>query len=307
MQAGNPLIGRPRHHRLKCCILGFQVALGSLTAGKGRSRLQDNRLVCLASESEPYTSAILAIILDFIGITQNKVAAEAGRLAPALIDAVDGVIAIDGAVDRVQLKHSLALIAVMVDDDMHRAVLLRRDTEEGSVAAARHLYLQMLIGQTHGIVVGMGYLFVVAEAGGPCRRLQAEHTAEGSDGKRAVVLCTAAHNPMAVAEPLQQGVRIIIRCHALLLRVAGLRRPEVLAIGREDGRQRLPVFLRAFAEEPCRLGVGRSRAHHRVEGTELAQVLQVVNTLGYLLLQVVPEIEAFDAMADTQVKRLLVM
>ena len=259
----------------------------------------------LPPECQPDTGAVLARILDFIGESDYEVPTEASGLSPPLIDAMDRI----GAADHLalQVNRSLALVTVMVDDDMHRPVMLWGDAQHGGMTGSRHLHLQTLVGQAHGIIVGMGCLLVVAETGSTLRRLGAEPSGEGCHRKRAVVLSTATHNPVTVAEPLQQRVRIVIRCHALLLRVAGLRCPEVLPVGREDSGQRLPVLLRALAEESGRPGRGRSRAHHRVQRTELAQVLQVVYASGHVVLQVVPEIEALYAVADAQVKRFLIV
>ena len=48
------------------------------------------------------------------------------------------------------------------------------------------------------------------------------------------------------------------------------------------------MFLRTFAEESCCLGIGRSRSHHRIQGAELTQMLQFVDTSAHLLLQFLP-------------------
>ena len=112
---------------------------------------------------------------------------------------------------------------------------------------------------------------------------------------------------MTVAETLEEGVRIIIRCNALLFCIAGLGCPEVLPVGSQYGRQRLPMFLRTLAEETCRLGVGRSRTHHRIQGTELAQMLQVVDAGSYLSLHVFPSVEALHTLTYGQLSRFLIM
>ena len=221
-------------------------------------------------------------------------AAEACRLAPALIDTVYGVIAVNRLVQGVCLDIPLSLVAVGLQEDVHLLVLLWRDAEDGSMAAACHLQQQMFVGQANGIIMGMGYLTVVAEATGPalCCSYAPLVAAECRERERAVVLRAAAHYPVAVAEALKQRVGIIIRCHALLLRIAGLRCPEILAVGRENGRQRLSVLFRAFSKKACRTGVGRCCAHHRIQGAELAQVLYVVHALTDPRLQFCPRQEA---------------
>ena len=93
---------------------------------------------------------------------------------------------------------------------------------------------------------------------------------------------------MAVADALKERVRIIIRCHALLLCVTSLRGPEVLTIGDEDGGQGLTMFLGTFAKEACRLGIGRGRSHHRVKGTKPLQMPEVMDAVIHLLLQLFP-------------------
>ena len=112
---------------------------------------------------------------------------------------------------------------------------------------------------------------------------------------------------MAVAEPLEEGVRIIIRCYAFLLCIACLRCPEVLSVRSQHSRQRLSVFLRTLAEETCRFRIGRRRTYHCVQGTELAQVLQVVDASSYLSLHVFPSVEALHTLIYGQLSRFLIM
>ena len=156
----------------------------------------------LALEGEPRTGAVLAGIHDFIGVFQQEVAAEAGLLAPSLIDAVNGV----GAADHLfaEVNHALTLVAVVVDDDVYRAVLLRRDTEHGRMTASRQFYPQALVGQTHGVVMRVRHLLRMREPGGPFLWLQTQFAADGCNGERAIVLRATAHYPVAVAEALQQ-------------------------------------------------------------------------------------------------------
>ena len=67
------------------------------------------------------------------------------------------------------------------------------------------------------------------------------------------------------------------------------------------------MFLRTLAKETSRLGVGRSRTHHRIQGTELAQMLQVVDASSYQSLHVFPSVEAFHTLIYGQLSRFLIM
>ena len=97
---------------------------------------------------------------------------------------------------------------------------------------------------------------------------------------------------MTAAEPLQKGVLIIIRCDALLFGILSLWRPEILSVRNEDGRKGLSVLLTSLAKQASTLGVGLRRAHHRVDGIQLADVLQAVDAFVHLLLPSVPGIIA---------------
>ena len=91
---------------------------------------------------------------------------ESGRLAPTLIDTVNGVRGVDYLIDGIHHHVSLFLIAVGTDSNMHIFVLLWSDAENRCMAAARHLQLQMFIRQTNSIIVGMGNLLIMAETRG---------------------------------------------------------------------------------------------------------------------------------------------
>ena len=298
MQAVNPGLGSILRHFIEgfALCLGSKVKLSPLTPGKRRGRPEDDGLVGLATECEQHSDGVVVTServaqmskrLDFIGIFQQVVATEASRVAPSLIDAVDGVVAIDRLGKRVHSDVALALVAVGHQEHMHLLIPLRGDAEDGRMAAARHLHPKVLVGQSHAIVMGVGHLLAVAEAAGTLPHTHARSgcpasyilPAEGREGEGAVVLRAASHNPVAVAEALEERVGIVIRRHALLLRVAGLWCPEVLPVGGKDCGQGLPMLLGALAEEAGGPGVGRSRAHHGVQAAELAQVLQAVDAL----------------------------
>ena len=156
----------------------------------------------LASEREPRTEAVAPRILDFIVCLEQEMAIKTRMLAPALIDAMNRIIAIDGLVLLVDLQVSLALVAVMVQDDMHWSILLWGDTEDGRMTAASHLHLQMLLRQTNCIVMRMRDLFCMREGRSPLCWSQTQFATKGCEGKRPIILRTTTHNPVTVAETL---------------------------------------------------------------------------------------------------------
>ena len=101
-------------------------------------------------------------------------------------------------------------------------------------------------------------------------------SAERGYGEGAVVLSASARGPMAVAEALQERVGVVIGCKTFRLAFPRLRCPEVLPVGREYGGKGLAVFLRSFSVESSRLRVGGSRAHHRAQIEEVAQMFLLV-------------------------------
>ena len=138
----------------------------------------------------------------------------------------------------------------------------------------------------------MRNLIGMTERSGTLLGLEPQLVAQGGNGKGTVILHAATHYPMATAETLQKGVLIIIRCDALLFGILGLRSPEVLTIRNEYGRQGLAMLLAALAKQAGTLRVGLCRANHRIDGIQLADVLQVVDTFAHLLLPLVPGIVA---------------
>ena len=96
---------------------------------------------------------------------------------------------------------------------------------------------------------------------------------------------------MAGADALKEGVLIIIRGDTLALGVLRLRRPEGLTVGHQYGREGLAVLLAAFAEEARRARIGSGGAHHRVQGRQLAQMLQRMYALAHSRLHIGPAVE----------------
>ena len=156
----------------------------------------------LASEREPRTEAVAPRILDFIVCLEQIMAIKTCMFAPTLIDAMNRIIAIDGLVLLVDLQVSLALVAVMIQDDMHWSILLWSDTEDGCMTAASHLHLQMLLRQTNGIVMRMRDLFCMREGRSTLCWSQAQLATKCCEGKRTIILRTTTHNPMTIAETL---------------------------------------------------------------------------------------------------------
>ena len=101
-----------------------------------------------------------------LGPLHDDMATEACRLSPALVDAVHGVEAVGLSALGVDHHSSLLLIAVGPQLQLHGAVLQRRDAHDGGMAQARQFQKQVLVGERHGVVVGMGYFVGMAEGGG---------------------------------------------------------------------------------------------------------------------------------------------
>ena len=92
---------------------------------------------------------------------------ETSRFAPSLIDAMHGIVAIDGLVEAIHRQEALSLITVMIQDDMHWSVLFWCNAEDGGMAIARHLHLQMFLRQTDGIIMGMRHFFCMRKRSSP--------------------------------------------------------------------------------------------------------------------------------------------
>ena len=161
VQTVHPLLGQLLHHTLKVvtlCLKGKVVFCSSFSR-KRRGRLQDDRHIGFTWNREPSTKAVAPGIHDFIVCLKHKMAAESSRLTPTLIDAMYRIIAIDCLGQMVYLQVALTLVAVMIQEDVYRSILLWGDTEDGRMTAACHLHLQMLLRQTDGIVMWMRDLF----------------------------------------------------------------------------------------------------------------------------------------------------
>ena len=314
MQTVAPQIGSKLHHAIEIqaaivVVLGIEICQGFLAGGEGSARHPLHCLARLSTESEPGTDAWFILHLQALAnsvvtfehsvihqvsgiVSQYEVTAETSRLAPSLVNAMHRIIAIHHMIEGINLDVALPFITIRIDDQMHQLVLFGSDTEDGGMAQCRHLSLEMLLLQIHRIVMRMRNLIGMTERSGALLGLEPQLIAQGGNGKGTVILHAATHYPMAAAETLQKGVLIIIRCDAFLFGILGLRSPEVLPVRNEYGRQGLAMLLAALAKQAGTLGVGLCRAHHRVDGIQLADVLQVVDAFVHLLLPLVPRIVA---------------
>ena len=85
----------------------------------------------LTLEGEPHAQTVAAMVYDGIVTLQQIMSVDASLLTPTLIDAMDRVVAIDDAIDVVYLEVTLALIAVVIKNNMNRTILFRGDAEAG--------------------------------------------------------------------------------------------------------------------------------------------------------------------------------
>ena len=262
----------------------------------------------LAVESEPGTETINAKIRDFIVGLQQIMSAETCRLTPSLIDTMHRIIAVDSLFLIIYLQKALPFITIMIKYDMNRSILFWCDAENSRMAAARQFYFQMFVRQTNCIIVGMRDFISVSEKRCPFLRSQTQLSGKGRQRKRSIILCASTNNPMTIADTLKQRVCIIIRCQTLLLCISRLRCPEILSIRSQYGWQCLTVLFRAFAKETCRLGIGWSCSHHRIQGTKLTQMFIIVHTVCYMLLHKLPIVEALHQTTEIlHVGRLLIV
>ena len=107
----------------------------------------------LALEGEPDTQAIATRCHRLLVELQKEVSTKACRLTPSLIDAMNGVVAVDGL--SIQKNLSLAFIAVMVDDDVDGLVLFGCDTHQGGMTGGGEFCDEMLVGQSNCIIMRM--------------------------------------------------------------------------------------------------------------------------------------------------------
>ena len=241
METLAPELSSKLHHTVKVqaskhIVLAIEISQCILTGSEGRSRQPLHRLACLATEGEPGTNTSFVLHLQsptysvitvkdtvihkliFI-VCQNEMTAEASRLSPSLINAVNRIIAIYHMVDGINLYIPLSLVTVRIDDQMHQLILVGRDTEDGSMTQCRELCLEMFLLEVNGIVMRMGYFIIMTEWRGTLLWLKTQVSTQCSYGKGTVILRTASHYPMAVAETLQVGILIIIRCNTFLFSI----------------------------------------------------------------------------------------
>ena len=132
----------------------LEVSDSPFASGKRGSGFHQHFFICLHPEADiqpdalsrpdaclPLEQAVSAegaesgkILLVF----HNEVPAIARRFAPALVDAVHGIIAVDAAVHRIQFDVSFALIAVRVDHEPGIAFILVSEAEDSGAGAGGH-------------------------------------------------------------------------------------------------------------------------------------------------------------------------
>ena len=309
MEPVYPCLGGTVHHLFERhpLHLSGHVFAAFAQRGERRSHPHLDGLSGLAVESHPCASIGHALDMRGIGIgvladiavaiyrrlreREQQMSAEARLLAPSLIDAVHGVGHIHLVAYRVEPHLALVLVAVGIDHHIHPLVAIWRDPHDGPMERGRDFYLETLARQLHRIVMRMRHLLLVTERRSPLGDGSAQFPTQHRDGGRPIVLGTSAHQPVRVAESLEERVGIVVGRHALLLRVLCLGSPEVLSVGHEHGRQRLSMFLAPLSEESGRRGIGLRRSHHRVDGVELCQVSEAVDACLHHLPDVGPPIE----------------
>ena len=181
-------------HLLEANSLCFSliIKLCTFATCERRSRLDDDGFACFALESEPCAIVVLPATDGVVFVGEQEVSAEASPLAPALIDAMNGVVAVDGLVLGFHLDVPLFLVAIRGYDDVNGAVLLGCDAEDCSVTAGRHFRRQMLFWKAYGVVVRMRDFVRVTEVCGAFLSRLSEFAREGGNGERAIVLRATA-------------------------------------------------------------------------------------------------------------------
>ena len=127
---------------------------------------------------------------------------ESCSLTPSLIDAVHGVVSINRMSAKVDGSPTLTLVAVGLKDDMHLLVTVWSDVHDSTMGRCCQFNTQMFVRQAYGIVMRMRDLAIMAETRGTLFWSSAQLTSEGSDGKRAIILCTSTDYPMRIAHTL---------------------------------------------------------------------------------------------------------
>ena len=121
-------------------------------------------------------------------------------------------------------------------------------------------------------------------------RFQAQTVHQWHHRKRAIILRTAPNEPVTATKSLQFFITIVIGCHAFLLAVPRLWRPECHAIGFKDGRKCQPMFLTSLAITAHRGRDGIVGTHESIEDCHVTLRLGVGNTLLHVGQNVVPTI-----------------
>ena len=205
-----------------------------------------------------------SITTDFLLEFHYKMSTESGRLSPALIDTMNRIIAINTIVHRINAHETLPFVTVRGHHQIGLAGLLIGKAEDSRTRTGCQLRPNTLIGQGNRIIGRCSHFIRMGETGGTLPGLATQGAIQRHQRHGAVVLGTAAYNPMGIAEPLEQAVTIVIGGNALLFGITGLRCPEIHAIGLEHSRQGLPVLFGILTEHAgCPRRTGR-RTHPRI-------------------------------------------
>ena len=181
--------------------------------------------------------------LQLLFKADDKIAAVACRLAPSLINSVDGIVAPDFLSQGIQFNVPFAFVAVGVHDEKGRRIFWIGKTENGAAGAAGHLGQDTFSVQVNSVIGGCCGLTSVLERGGPFHGSEPAHAGGGKKRHGAVVLRAAACDPVRTSKALEKRIPVIVRRNAFFLRIPRLGRPEGHSIGFQDRRQRLAIFF----------------------------------------------------------------
>ena len=284
----NTVQGEARTQEVPVWKLSVEIAPGTVDTRETCGRLDQHLLTRFHVKGDKGHGVFYATLPERTLELHDKPAAEAGPLAPALIDAVHRVVAPDALTGRVYCHKAFTIVVVRIDDDMQLSRLVGHEAEDSGTTGRRHLGHQLFFRQIDTIIIRMAQLIVVAERSGTLFRLQPQPSRHRHERERTIVLGATAYEPVTGTEALEQRVSIIIRSAALLFRVLCLRCPEVHAMGHEHRGQRLSMLLRSFSVASHRRGHSVVSTHHRVDGARAVCPFLTVEVMLKMTLQCCP-------------------
>ncbi len=218
-------------------------------------------LVILCSISLPYAVGIESFLK-----LNHKVAAETGLFAPALVDTVHRIVARDLIPLGVDFYRTLPLVAVRLNDQVHRFVVGRAKLQHTGVRHARYFRLNAVVVEPHRVVGGHSSFGVVGEVRSAFGGSGPQLSGGGHQRNATVVLGAGAAHPATRPESLDTIVLVVVGRQALLLGSFRLRRPLRHAEGHPHGRKSLPPQFGSRLTVSLRTGRGaRCRADQRVD------------------------------------------